>query len=255
MRISYNLNGSVLVFSLIVLAIMISGALAIATASIINRQSVGDSVASGRSFQTANSGVELILQKVYKGTYTDLNALAVDFGGGACSGGVITNSAIAGGKVSITFLDKDGAAINCTDTSWRSKVVRMKSEGTASGTTRVVETAVAAGADYGWVNIDLGDYAGPSPIVGTVAPLSYINYSTSGSNHTPEKMCQAAGYSTFTGACKTVSTAWGGASIFDFQGSLVSGVRSDGSSFISCELWNGMYYFDNAVTSKILCIK
>ena len=54
-------KGSVLVFSLIVLSILLSAAVAVATVSVSNRKSTLSTDKSNQSFQVANSGVELVL--------------------------------------------------------------------------------------------------------------------------------------------------------------------------------------------------
>lgn len=145
-------KGSVLVFSLIVLAILLSAAITVATVSVINRRSTLTTTESNQSFQVANSGLELIMKEIYKNgsTHASLNALATALGGGAtCSGSTITKTNVAGGTITVSFFDNAKAPINCTDTDWRSKVADVKSEGTFSGSTRVVETAIAAGSGSG----------------------------------------------------------------------------------------------------------
>lgn len=140
-------KGSVLVFSLIVLAILLSAAITVATVSVINRRSTLTTTESNQSFQVANSGLELIMKEIYKNgsTHPSLGAMATALGGGAtCSGGTITKTNVAGGTITVSFFDNARAPINCTDTDWRSKVADVKSEGTFSGSTRVVETAIAA---------------------------------------------------------------------------------------------------------------
>lgn len=137
-------QGSVLVFSLIVLSLLLSAAISVAIASILNQQSVSSTGKSVQSFQVANSGIELTLQKIYKGNYTTLEAMASAMGAVSCIGGVITKKNYVGGDVRISFFDNDGSLVNCTATNWRDSVVRIKSEGSAFGTTRVVETAIAA---------------------------------------------------------------------------------------------------------------
>lgn len=137
-------RGSVLVFSLIILSIILSASLTVATVSLRNQRSATSTGKSVQSFQVADSGVELALQKIYKGTYTGTDSLATAMTGMTCSGTKASKTDVAGGTVSLTFFDNDGNPINCSDTAWRDKVVKVKSEGSASGTTRVVETAVAA---------------------------------------------------------------------------------------------------------------
>lgn len=142
-------KGSVLVFSLIILSIILSAAITVATVSVTNQRSASSTGKSVQSFQVADSGIELALQKIYKGNYATLNALATGMGGAAsCTGGAISKNNVVGGSIKVSFYDNDGNLVTCTDTAWRDKVVRIKSEGAAFGTTRVVETAVAAAGDF-----------------------------------------------------------------------------------------------------------
>jgi Tfp pilus assembly protein PilX len=173
-------KGSVLVFSLIILSIILSAAITVATVSVTNQRSATATGKSVQSFQVADSGIELALQKIYKGTYTSSDSLATAMTGMTCSGTTLTKSDVAGGNVSLTLFDTDGNPINCSDTSWRDKVVKVKSEGSAFGTTRVVETAVAATSpDY---KVCYGAYASPSfasasnsHMFETVVPDSWTN--------------------------------------------------------------------------------
>ncbi len=140
-------KGSVLVFSLIVLSIILSAAITVVTVSITNQRSASSTGKSVQSFQVADSGIELALQKIYKNNYATLSAMATGMGGGAsCSGGTISKNNVVGGSIKVSFYDNDGNLVTCAATDWRDKVVRIKSEGSAFGTTRVVETAVAAAA-------------------------------------------------------------------------------------------------------------
>ncbi len=71
--------------------------------------------------------------------------MATGMGGGAsCSGGTISKNNVVGGAIKVSFYDNDGNLLSCSASDWRDNVVRIKSEGSAFGTTRVVETAVAA---------------------------------------------------------------------------------------------------------------
>src|SRR3990167_8615687 len=62
-------KGSVLIFSLIVLAFMLVSALSIATVSVTEKRASLSTEKSSRSFQVADSGVEIMLQKIYKGGF------------------------------------------------------------------------------------------------------------------------------------------------------------------------------------------
>ena len=118
-------------FSLIVLSILLSAAVAVATVSVANRRSTLSTAKSNQSFQVADSGVELVLQQIYKPvpTHANLNVLATALGGGAtCSGGSIVKTGVSGGDIRVSFYDKNDGLVSCTDSSWRSKVVGIKSE-------------------------------------------------------------------------------------------------------------------------------
>jgi len=252
-------QGSVLVFSLIVLSILLSAAVAVATVSVANRQSTFSTTKSSQSFQVADSGVELILQQIYKAvpTHASINALAAALGGGAtCASGAITKTGVAGGDIKVSFYDKDNNLISCTDTAWRSKVVAIKSEGTAAGTTRLVETAVAAGSDFGWVNLVGGAHSG-----GTVALTETYNYYVrwdGTGDHSATQICRDAGYLFATGSCRSHGS--GNMAPYHVSGSVVGAYDTGESmSWLSCVAWvasGQMYsYFGVSSTSEILCAK
>ena len=139
-------KGSVLVFSLIVLSIVLSAALSVAVVNVSNRKSAGSTGQSVQSFQVADSGVEKALKEIYKGSYTDLSTMRASITGStACSNGSFSFP-VSGGTSTITFMDTNNAVIGCTSTTWRDDVAKIKVEGTSAGTTRVIETAVAAQA-------------------------------------------------------------------------------------------------------------
>ncbi len=252
-------QGSVLVFSLIVLSILLSAAVAIATVSVANRQSTFSTAKSNQSFQVADSGAELILQQIYKTvpTHASMSALAAALGGGAtCAGGAITKSGVAGGNIKVSFYDQNDNLIDCADTAWRSKVVAIKSEGTAGGTTRLVETAVAAGSDFGWVNLVGGPHAG-----GVLQKNNTYDYYVAwfdGLDHSATKICQDAGYLYAVGACRAQGT--GNMAAYYVGGSIVGArnVTSTGS-WLSCLAWAGTSessaYFSVDARSEILCAK
>ncbi len=133
-------KGSVLVFSLIVLSIVLSAALSVAVVNVSNRKSAGSTGQSVQSFQVADSGVELMLKKIYK----DPTDVALSTLGTACAGGVVSAS-VSGGSVRVSFFDDANAQVtDCTSTTWRASLAKIKVEGTSAGTTRAIETAVAA---------------------------------------------------------------------------------------------------------------
>ncbi len=74
-------KGSVLVLSLIILAFMLVSALSVATISVTEKRASLATDKSSRSFQVADTGVEMVLQQIYKNSHTDLNTLASALGG------------------------------------------------------------------------------------------------------------------------------------------------------------------------------
>ncbi|OGI22169.1 MAG: hypothetical protein A2808_04065 [Candidatus Moranbacteria bacterium RIFCSPHIGHO2_01_FULL_55_24] len=131
-------RGSVLVFSLIVLSFLLISALSVAAVAVSETKT---SIAVNRSsvaFQAADSGVEILLEKIYSGS-CDSSALSCL---GTCSGGEITGN-VGSGNYKINFYENDGAHISsCSTTTWRTDVVHLKSEGIYGRTTRAVEVEV-----------------------------------------------------------------------------------------------------------------
>lgn len=137
-------KGSVLVFSLIVLSIVLSAALSVAVVNVSNRKSAGSTGQSVQSFQVADSGVEKALKEIYKGSYASLNALQAAIASStSCASGKFSFP-VSGGTSTVTFFDTDNNPLSCTSSTWRDDVVKIKVEGTSNGTTRVIETAIAA---------------------------------------------------------------------------------------------------------------
>ncbi len=133
-------KGSILVFSLIILSLMLTSALSIAAVSVGERRAASVTERSGRSFQVADSGVEIMLQKIYKGGFAGFPLSSL----GTCTSGEISGT-VGGGAYVISLYELSGAKLtSCSDTAWRNKVVKLKSEGTSGNTTRAVEAAVAA---------------------------------------------------------------------------------------------------------------
>jgi hypothetical protein len=143
----FSHKGSVLVFALVILAFSLIAALSIATLSITERRSSFATEKSSRSFQVADSGAEIILQKIYKGSFATLKLLAPTVLNGVCTDvngvGVISGST-SDGVYKVSLYDDLGAPILCDSPTWRNQVAQLKSEGTSGNTIRAVEVAVAA---------------------------------------------------------------------------------------------------------------
>lgn len=146
------LRGSVLVLSLLVLAMLLSAALSGAVAVIATKNSSRVTEKSSLSFEVADGAIENILRRVYQDSDSDLDTLANNlFGSANCSNGVISGTlpSSASGTYAVIFLDNNGAKLQCsgagynTNLLWRGKLVKLRSVGTYGGSTRVVEVGVA----------------------------------------------------------------------------------------------------------------
>lgn len=131
-------KGSVLVFTLIVLFIILAAAIGISSVSVLERKGAHSTDVSVQSFQIANSGAEIILKKLSNASGSDsLTSVG-------CSGGrVIGSISVSGGKnYEITFYRNDETQITdcATDVS---EVGKIKSIGSYANTTRAIEVAVA----------------------------------------------------------------------------------------------------------------
>lgn len=237
-------KGSVLVFSLIVLSIVLSAALSVAVVNVSNRKSAGSTGQSVQSFQVADSGVEKTLKEIYKGSYTDLNAMAGALSSSCTPGsGKFAPFNVSGGTASVTFFNTNNQPIECTSPTWRDDVAKIKVEGTSAGTTRVIETAVAAANACAWKTIDSG---------GT-QEVNHVRY-TDGADHSPNAVCVKAGYHYYSGACRFVD-----ASDRHYQGSVLSNQQTYFPNWgITCLYGQGSYasyFFSNRDDSEVLCCK
>lgn len=139
-------KGSVLVFSLVILSFLLVAALSVAVVSVTERKGSIATDRSNRSFQVADSGAEIVLQKIYKGNAINPSDLASK-AGGSCNddNGVVISGSISSGDYKISLYDDNGVQLpDCEDLEWRDKVAQLKSEGISGNTVRAVEVAVAA---------------------------------------------------------------------------------------------------------------
>lgn len=146
-------RGSVLVFSLLVLTLLLSIAISGAAVVIADKNAARSTDKSVLSFQIADGAVENILKRVYRdnpstGPLTDatLDNLAGNLYGSTtgCTGGVIRGVLpSSSGTYSAGFFESDGiTSIGCSDGSWRTKLAYLKVTGTYAGTTRALSVGV-----------------------------------------------------------------------------------------------------------------
>lgn len=134
------MRGSVLVFTLLLLSIALVAALSLATAVVVGTKTASDTNKSVQAFQTADSGVEQVLQAIKNSTTDNLSDL------GTCDSGKIRGNVRTGDRYDVTLYDGDDNVISCSDGVKKiSDVRKIKSVGKFGGAVRAVETAVAAG--------------------------------------------------------------------------------------------------------------
>lgn len=150
MRVSTpQLKGSVLVFSLLVLSMLLSIAVSGSAIVVATKQSARSTEKSGLSFQIADGAAENVLKRIYKnpGDDQDLDEMARNlYKSGddpTCRDGVISGTLpSSSGTYQVAFLKNDGSRINCSDSLWRAQLVHLKSSGTYAGTTRTLDVGV-----------------------------------------------------------------------------------------------------------------
>jgi len=138
--IKQKLQGSVLVFTLLALSVLLLGALSLATATLVGQKNAKNTDSSMQAFQTADSGAERILAAINNNKSAKLSAL------GSCTNGVVTGDIRSGSsQYKVSFFDENGDPLDdCANHDVRD-IREIKSVGEFAGTTRAIKTAVAAG--------------------------------------------------------------------------------------------------------------
>lgn len=153
-------RGSILAYSLIILAMMLGIATSLSVSTILEKKSASSTEFSVQSLQTADSGMQLALKKINNNLTKPLNHN--DIYGGSCVNGTViglTNAGNAGeGLYSLYFYSDNGATLsNCNDLA--SKVRSIKSVGNYKNTVRAVNVFVATPCE-----VDVPDRTVPSII-------------------------------------------------------------------------------------------
>ncbi|MCW1887933.1 MAG: hypothetical protein KIH67_000045 [Candidatus Moranbacteria bacterium] len=139
-------KGSVLVFTLIILSLLLVASLSLAAVSISEKRSVNAVSRSIVAFQIADSGLEKILERTYKGSCNGQRLDCLASNGDSCSvvnGVAGINGSINNGAYRVTFTRHNGTNITgCSDSNWRAETESMRSEGNYNGTARAVKIDV-----------------------------------------------------------------------------------------------------------------
>lgn len=156
-------RGSIIAFSIILLSILLTAGLSVASVASLERRSGLATEKSIVAFQAADSGTERVLERIYidnspsfvttplNGTMTDATLLQVAQhlqGTNSATCNTSTNQITATNTQSptysfeVAFFDGNDVQIACNDNAWRDKVVRIRTEGFFRDTARVLELGI-----------------------------------------------------------------------------------------------------------------
>ncbi len=130
-------KGSILVFSLIIMFIILSAAVGLTMVTITHQKTTLDTSQSTQAFQVANGGIEKFLNKI-KSSTGDINTIFNN----NCSNNQVSFS-VSGGTAKVTFYDSNNQPLSCSDSV--SSIDHIKSVGEINNTKRAVQVAIAAG--------------------------------------------------------------------------------------------------------------
>ncbi len=161
-----NLQGSVLVFTLLVLSLLLSVTLSAAGVVVTEKNSSSATQKSALAFQVADGAAENVLKRIYKDTDPTLGSMATaltpvldrELDGQMpthyipqCVDGTISVTRLPdldAGRYSVSFFDANSQPLECsgpgydTNAEWRTKVARIVSVGTYNGVTRAIDTTI-----------------------------------------------------------------------------------------------------------------
>lgn len=129
-----------MVYTLIVLSVLLVISFAIIS---VNQSQTRNAITTDESvvaFFLAESGAEIILERIYSGTYNagSLSSLSP----GTCNNGILMSN-LDSGVWTATFYDSEGTIMNsCSDTSWRQNVDEIKVDGNHSNTIRSIRMSI-----------------------------------------------------------------------------------------------------------------
>lgn len=138
-------KGSVMVYTLMVLTVLLVISVTIIS---VNTSQTKSAIATDESvvaFFLAESGAEIMLDRIYSGTYNNgaLSGLLSGLSSSTCSNGVLTGNNISSGTWTVTFYDEDRDQLSsCSSTTWRTEVDEMKIDGNHSNTIRSIRMSV-----------------------------------------------------------------------------------------------------------------
>ena len=147
-----KLRGSVLAYSLIVLAMMFAIVGSMSVMTILGRNSASSSQSSVQAFQVADGGVQVAIKKI-NGVLNQTNNKVSDAFSGctldASGAAVVKNNTLGTGmEYDLNLFDQNGAAITSCS-ALASTVGSIKSTGNYQNSVRAVDVALASGSSAG----------------------------------------------------------------------------------------------------------
>lgn len=142
-------RGSVLVFSLLVLSMLLAMAVSAVSITIATKNSARSTEKSTLAFQLADGAAENVLKRVYRDSDSTLDDLRYGLfrSSGAnpptCDNGVISGVLpSSAGTYTVTFYDNSDAQIGCTANGWRASLKYIVAVGSFAGTTRAISVGI-----------------------------------------------------------------------------------------------------------------
>lgn len=142
-------RGSVLVFSLLVLSMLLAMAVSAVSITIATKNSARSTEKSTLAFQLADGAAENVLKRVYRDSDATLDDLAgrLSHSSGTnppeCDTGVIEGVLPeSAGGYTVTFYDDSDAQIGCTANGWRASLKYIVAVGSFAGTTRAISVGI-----------------------------------------------------------------------------------------------------------------
>lgn len=133
-----NQQGSILAFSLIIMFVLMIIAVGVATVSVKERKMSSDTGKSIIAFQAADSGAEVVLEKIITDGWT-VNDFDTNMGCSVIGGKATVTASAPSGEYDLTFEDAGGSVSVCTGAGAMNPITKIKSLGKYSGTNRAVE--------------------------------------------------------------------------------------------------------------------
>lgn len=132
-----------MIYVLVTLSVLLAISFSVVS---INESQTRSAISTDESvvaFFLAESGAEIMLDRIYSGTYDSGSLSGLQSN---CSNGIFTNT-LSSGTWTASFFDNNGDRLtSCSSTSWRDDVDEMKIDGNHSNTIRSIRMSIEPAA-------------------------------------------------------------------------------------------------------------